>query len=305
MPVFLLKKLFSYNFLLPFIKGYRFIFIYHDISDVNNPYYSSHYSTNQAVFIKHLDFIQKNFRLVSLDEITNTMLPGNDNFASIVFDDGFKSIIHTARPILSQRKIPYAVFVNKAAIQNNQLWVSGLISEHNNSFISRLQDQYGFQEDWVNFLKQEKKFNDNIPYFLKNQCDKIELYMNEADIRQLHADGVTIGSHTVNHPVLSLCSKEIQKREIIENKIYLDTLLDQDTHHFAFPFGKKEHFTTDTLNILKLAGHKFFYTSNPVGFKTSDIVNGMKLIPRIGMENNSAKELMFYVNRQFIKSIDI
>lgn len=299
------KNILSLNFILPFKKGNRFIFIYHDISTKSSSHYSKHYSTKPEDFKRQLDFYKKNFELISIEEIVSSDLENTKNYASIVFDDGFKSVIDVAAPILDHYKIPFAVFVNKYAIQKDRLWLSDLELE-NKQLIHVLTNELNLNsEDIINNLKTNPTFNNQIQKFMNTSelLKQGSVYMDENEIKLLHQRGVIIGSHTVNHPVLACCSKEMQKTEIIENKEYIDKLLNQDTIHFAFPFGKKEHFNDETIKILKEQGHLYNYTSNPISFNSSTIKTGF--IPRIGVLNDSDKELMFYINRQFFKKIQL
>lgn len=301
----LLIKILSLNIFLPFKKGKRFIFIYHDVSTVDAPQHSVHYSTTPERFEQHLEFFRKHFDIVSLDQIVAHRLDKKRNYAAIVFDDGFKSVKTIAAPLLKARKMPFAIFANKGAVLQNRLWLSDL--ELGNTILNKkLQDQFGLagNKDLIESLKSNVLFNNTIASYMDGSMfENADIYLNASEIKQLRDDGVIIGSHTVNHPVLSCCDEVIQKQEIEENKYYLDQILDQHTTHFAFPFGKKEHFSPATIELLKKAGHQYFYTSNPNGFSHNEISSG--LIPRIGLLNDDEAQIMFYINRQFLRKIDL
>jgi peptidoglycan/xylan/chitin deacetylase (PgdA/CDA1 family) len=289
---------------MPFKKGWNFIFIYHDISDKNALHYSDEYSTHPEYFEKQLDFLQKQFSLVSLDELVGSNLKQRKkNYAAIVFDDGFKSVVETARPILKSKSIPFAVFVNKMAILSNRLWVSELIMK-DREMMQKLQKYYNDNNTaikyWQEKLISDKKFNNNIDYFVSKTKRSEDVYMNETDIIKLKNEGVIIGSHSYSHLVISFCDKISYEKELLDNKQYLDKLLCQDTLHFAIPFGKKEHYNAEVMTYLKSIGHTYVYSSNPIGFKKK-----MVCIPRIGLTNQTTEEVMYYLNRQFIKKINI
>jgi len=65
---------------------------------------------------------------------------------------------------------------------------------------------------------------------------------------------IEVGAHTVNHPMLSAQSPEIQLREIIENKKYLEDILGHKVNTFSYPFGGKPDFNDNTVNIIKENG---------------------------------------------------
>jgi peptidoglycan/xylan/chitin deacetylase (PgdA/CDA1 family) len=81
-------------------------------------------------------------------------------------------------------------------------------------------------------------------------------YLTWRDIRELHAEGVRFGSHTVTHPDLrSLGPEQIEyelgySKEIIEDK--LGAAVDSFAYPFAFPEQDKNftHYLEDVLNNL-------------------------------------------------------
>jgi len=82
--------------------------VYHDISTAQSNWHSEHYSTEPQLFKEHIRFFQKNFSIVSLDELAN--VKGRGNHLAIAFDDGFKSIKDSAVPFLQANNIPFTVF---------------------------------------------------------------------------------------------------------------------------------------------------------------------------------------------------
>jgi peptidoglycan/xylan/chitin deacetylase (PgdA/CDA1 family) len=61
--------------------------------------------------------------------------------------------------------------------------------------------------------------------------------MNVAQLKQLAAAGMGIGSHTVSHPALAKLSSEVARREISESKAALEAMLGQSVWALAYPFG--------------------------------------------------------------------
>ncbi len=299
----IVRKGLSNNILLPFIRGRRFIFTYHDISHPDKPFFSPHNSTPYSLFLRQLALIRKNFTLISLDEIVRPDLSPDKSYACITFDDGVKSVKDMASPVLEKWEIPFAVFVNRRAVSLNRLWISDMELEPD--FREEMDRQYGSKDvPLIESLKASAAFNDSVPGFHMPRYEHSSVYMNAEDIRSLSQKGVTIGSHTCSHVVLSNTAREVQMTEIADNKAFLDDLLGQDTTHFAFPFGKKEHFTHETVEILKSAGHKYLYTSNPSSFGKAELQEPY-LIPRIGVLDQDERSLCFHINRQIFKKIDI
>ena len=56
-------------------------------------------------------------------------------------------------------------------------------------------------------------------------------------IQEMFRDGVTIGSHTMNHTYLPLAAEERLHEEIVESKRSLETRLEQPIHYLSYPVG--------------------------------------------------------------------
>ena len=82
---------------------------------------------------------------------------------------------------------------------------------------------------------------DRICHLLGIDIDNIlktkQPYMTRDEIAQLHADGFTIGGHSVTHPRLHLLPLEEIEREIVESCRFVRDLLKVVDVPFAFPFS--------------------------------------------------------------------
>ncbi len=115
-----------------FKSGLKYIFVFHDVSSMQSHQFYPVYSTEIQVFEDQIDWIRNFFHVISLNEIVenNIETRTKKNYASIVFDDGFESVRSNAFPILKKKKLPFAVFVNQNAVNNNWLWCSNVFLAH-------------------------------------------------------------------------------------------------------------------------------------------------------------------------------
>jgi peptidoglycan/xylan/chitin deacetylase (PgdA/CDA1 family) len=243
----------------------RCIFIYHDISDISTAHHSGHYSTIPELFYKHVELLEKHFNFMPLDQVVSSE-SSRKRLAAITFDDGFFSVKELAMPYLLNRGIPFSVFVNRTAMRENYL-----------------------------------------PYMLYPEINRrhtSKVYLDESDVKELYRKGVTIGSHSSSHSVLSECDLDELQAEIGGNKTYLENLLGEHITHFAIPYGKKEHYNEQVVGFCRSVGHKFVYSSNPTYFSGSDI-SSLPLIPRLGFTDQSAEEVLFIVNRPMVKRVNV
>ena len=260
----LVFKVLSRRVIIP--SSGRIIFVYHDISDRDSKQYSDFYSTDKAIFKKQIEFIKNNFEIVSIDEI---LLPNDSKkrLAAITFDDGFLSVKNVAMEFLSDQKIPFTIFVNKTAINENF-----------------------FPCDQFDELNQ--KYDERI-------------YLNADEIKDLHEKGITIGSHSASHKTMTNCNEKMLYEQVVENKEFLEKLIGKEVLHFAIPYGKREHYNEESINYCRSAGHKYIYSTNPVFFTEAWNKDEAKPIPRIGLTNQTVEELCFLINRPLLKKIDI
>jgi peptidoglycan/xylan/chitin deacetylase (PgdA/CDA1 family) len=85
-------------------------------------------------------------------------------------------------------------------------------------------------------------------------------------VRKLRDAGITIGSHTVTHPILSFCSPERQKEELVLSKQVIETHLDEPCRYLAYPNGQKGDFDDVTRSLVRKIGYDaaFSFTGGAV-----------------------------------------
>jgi peptidoglycan/xylan/chitin deacetylase (PgdA/CDA1 family) len=310
---FLYNRVLSNNFILPFKKGIRYVFVFHDISDASSFQNSPIYSTDLRVFKDNIEWIQKNFQIVNLDQLTNEHYQGDEkgNYASIIFDDGFYSVLESAFPYLNKKKIPFAVFVNQKAIQENWLWCSNLLiakKNGNGKYLKSVFDNVvdndklsfeGFVDNPTAFICASQILNNDYSIFREPEYERSKTYLDESDIKFLFSEGVIIGNHTKTHKHLSTCSDETIREEIVGNKEYLKGLLGSDINHFAIPFGFHTTYNEYAIKVAREM-HSFVYdtTKNYIKF------SGQSLIPRVALRNESKEKIISYINYPLIRNLD-
>jgi peptidoglycan/xylan/chitin deacetylase (PgdA/CDA1 family) len=65
---------------------------------------------------------------------------------------------------------------------------------------------------------------------------------------------VELGAHTVNHPWLSSLTLTEQRKEIVNSKRVLEQQIGRPMTSFAYPYGTRESYTTETVAMVKGAG---------------------------------------------------
>jgi len=74
------------------------------------------------------------------------------------------------------------------------------------------------------------------------------------ELRKLGEAGMTIGAHTLSHPLLSQVPIEIAKAEISEGKSALESVLQMPIWALAYPFGDPHSVNSEVLAMAEAAG---------------------------------------------------
>jgi len=78
-------------------------------------------------------------------------------------------------------------------------------------------------------------------WFNKDPGRDVPGLMSAERLRQVHAAGITVGSHTANHVKLGESDPAVQEREVIDSKAALEDVLGVPVRHLCYPFGSFDH----------------------------------------------------------------
>lgn len=172
----------------------------------------------------------------------------------LTFDDGYASWIEVVQPVLESHGCKGLFFVS-----------SGLLDA-----------EAAGQEAANEFVKAQLKLTTT------------RRLLSWDAVRTLAAAGHTIGGHTVTHRSLGQLDTEEVRREVIEDKRNIEEGIDQEITHFAFPFGRAEDVSDESIAIATEM-YDFCYSAN------SGFVSKQQLLPRTLVDQNlSPKQIMIW-----------
>lgn len=215
-------------------------------------------------FTDQISYLADNFNIISIDEaIGLNCLP--ENPCVITFDDGYKSVLTHAYPVLSKMGIPFTVYVTTGPVEKRSLlWPDNVytylysknideidlsIPGFDNSFLSS-QSKTDYINGSLKVLKQMEYNEKNtfIDKFIKKQYISAERWQSVNspfemlaidDIKKLANDPlVTIGAHTVNHEILTRMPLPAAAKEIENSHKALENWTGKKISHFAYPDGQ-------------------------------------------------------------------
>ena len=79
--------------------------------------------------------------------------------------------------------------------------------------------------------------------------------LNRGELKQLESAGMTIGAHSMSHPLLSRLPPELARAEITESRAGLEAALGKRVWAFAYPFGDAQSVTPEILVMARDAGY--------------------------------------------------
>jgi peptidoglycan/xylan/chitin deacetylase (PgdA/CDA1 family) len=176
----------------------------------------------------------------------------------VTFDDGLSECFRCVRPLLLEYEVPCGFFVTKAFVDNRNMFyrhkvslcierLLGLAAHEERGMLCTLNAKFGLGEmdakalaKWLLSLKgAEEGTIDRVCRLLAVDVGA-ELarrpYMTADEIRQLHADGFTIGGHSVSHRHLADLAEDEVESEIVESCRFVRELTGAERLPFAFPF---------------------------------------------------------------------
>ena len=229
------------------------ILIYHQVFAAHDPMRPG--EPTAAVFDWQMRLLRDYFTPLSLDQalvhLNNNTLPANA--VCVTFDDGYLNNLTVAQPLLAKYSIPATVYIATGFSSGSNMWNDRLMYLFAEPERQQLQlddevvqladfaDRRSKAQHWLKQLKYlpvaERLAKIERFYQQNNAAEQAPLMMTPRQIKQLAECGVTIGAHTVNHPILKVLSPEQQQQEISHSKQHLESWLDKPVDHFAYPNG--------------------------------------------------------------------
>jgi peptidoglycan/xylan/chitin deacetylase (PgdA/CDA1 family) len=241
------------------LSGYKlFLPFYHTVGSNLRHITHLYPARSEKQFRDDLDFFLKYFQPLDTEGLAKGIrdgFPKGKRYFYLSFDDGLSEVYHTAHPILKQKGIPYALFINPAFVGNKRLFfphkasliLDALDSKGNaeGSAVRKLLEAEGVSYATLNKglrmagHTQEQLLDEaaqiigiDFEAFLANE----KPYMTVEEIRKLHDDGVTIGAHSIDHPLYNLLPFNEQIRQTTESIAYVQEHFKEKYRVFSFPF---------------------------------------------------------------------
>ena len=210
------------------------------------------HNPSKALFENILKWlVAKGYKFISVDELQDKIIQkqNNEKLVFISFDDGWKGNLDLIESI-EKWKVPVVIFIPTDAVKDGNYWWEFSMIEG--------QQKYSGINKTENFKRlPEDIFNKKIA-ILKNEFRLERSCITLPELKRLSENEfVTIGSHTVTHPILTNTCFETQMRELRESKRILSKWLQKDIEYLSYPNGD---YNKDTIEIAKKCSYKLGFT---------------------------------------------
>ena len=238
---------------------------------------------SSAALQKQLRFLKANYDVIDAEAFRAWLVKGGNlpsRSVLVTCDDGLANNLSDMLPILQSESVSCLFFVTGESCreQAGVLWyeelyhlvATGQVSDQDLQTIFETDGlnsrQRGVQATWWSCVMGASRFKRSL------RAEKIGLLrsisksavstlsgkrwtlLNVRELLQLARSGMSIGAHTMSHPVLAQCTEDDALREIVESKAELECVLAQPVWALAYPFGTPGTITQREVNLARDAG---------------------------------------------------
>ena len=280
------------NALLRFTNRFRrrdqaLILMYHRLREDGEqaePFCAEVLGPSVTFFDRQMRHLEKRHTVISLDRLLAS-LRGEDrlppNAVAITFEDGYSDTYTLAYPILKKYGLPATVFLTTGFVgTQGLLWVDRVAYCINQARchavtlngtrypLSTAPERRDAITQIIDELKQvTEKRKLELLEELQRACGvdvhgrAYTLALSWDEVREMARNGITIGAHTVTHPILTRVPKDTAESEILESKLTIEKEIGQPVHLFAYPNGQPEDFNEELEGVVESLGFEAAFTT--------------------------------------------
>jgi peptidoglycan/xylan/chitin deacetylase (PgdA/CDA1 family) len=197
--------------------------------------------------------IRNNFTFLTqgdIIDISESKLEFPKGAVIVTVDDGWQSNVDNIAAIAEKYNVPVTIFVSTEPVINGNYWwpyvsyaTKAKITTHTVESLKKLPNS--IREGIVTGIRE-----------------KIHLQRQAMTVNELktiaNSNFVSIGGHTVTHPILPNCDNKIVYDELKNSKQIIESWINKEVDSFAYPNGD---YNLREINYLMELGYKVAYTT--------------------------------------------
>jgi len=235
------------------------ILLYHRVLAEPDPLRPDEF--DQEAFRLHMDVLSECFNVLPLNRAVELLQNGKlpPRAVSITFDDGYADNETVALPILLDLGLTATFFVATGFLDGGRMWNDSIIeairvADHKeldlsdvglgtytlNTDTDRLEAISGLLAKLKYQLPGEREISVERLVGAVGKSLPNNLMMTSEQVRRLAAAGMSIGAHTVHHPILTTLTDNEAQFEIRQSRDMLEAMIGSPVTVFAYPNGQPE-----------------------------------------------------------------
>jgi peptidoglycan/xylan/chitin deacetylase (PgdA/CDA1 family) len=258
------------------------VLCYHRIGIGGIPLFSE---LSPPLFEAQIRYVSNRYRVLSLDDLCAEMErpSGKDDGVTVTFDDGYRDLYTHALPVLRKYRIPATIYLPLTSIETGEVpWYDRIflalkvwskdeleivLDRPRTFLLGSLQSRIRAAAEIIQHLRTLP--DDTRKEYCQLLEERTVLPQNELEdrmltweqIRAMRHEGISFGSHTMTHPVVSRLTAAQLERELADSKSILELRIGSPAAHFAYPFGKPADCGTLAEPFLKRVGYRSAVTT--------------------------------------------
>jgi len=282
-----------------------YCFNFHRVgNDDGSAFHPNLYSCTGQRFQEIIRFLKKEFSLIGITDVVNLVNGSRrptERLALISFDDGYIDNFTTAYPVLKSEGCPAVFFVQTDFIDGVEIpwwdriawciWHSGDIELRLPGESKPLAVQGPKSELSIRRVLRAVKDARGSPMEDKVRAIELQtgcsapsaagrLAMTWDHVRELHQEGMGIGSHTRSHRILAHLSLHEQFLELESSKRILEARSGAEVLALAYPVGGFASYSDDTRVLAKQCGYRIaFNYEHDVNVDPAGITYDLRRLP--------------------------
>jgi len=205
----------------------------------------------------HCRFVHESCNAISLDDWRASLrarrpLPSRP--VLFTFDDGYRTVLTMARPILERYRIPAVVLLcTRPIAERTMFWPDALVKAHGEEAIERAKAMR--RAEWETLVAAiTKPISDDGDPQAPLRPDEVTALADHPLFE--------VGAHTVSHPILRAMPAERQRMEIAHSQICVQEWTRRAARVFAYPNGRPGlDYTAESVAIARSCEIDFAFTT--------------------------------------------
>ncbi len=260
------------------------VVLYHHLSAHPHPLLDGlGVSTPPRLFEDHLRRLERSYEVVDLEDVLSGRLP--ERALLITFDDGYRSVLDVAAPVMRRRGLPGVVFVSERFLEAGELPLDNLLCWLSHQIGVAALETAVFERPPTGLdlggligslaglpLARRLALGASLAERFEVDCGRLRedsgLFLEPDQVQSLPGYGLEVGNHTRSHVhCRAVVSEEDAAAELVDHGRRLEELAGAPVRSFSYPYGSRHDATPFVESALAASGHevRFLVEARPNG----------------------------------------